>query len=99
MKTVVEKTWLFLMLTGCLVALNLTAATLTVTNVTDGAAGSLRARIAAATAGDVVTFDASLSGQTLALTNELSPTASPLTITATNLAGGVTLQGSGGKRV
>jgi len=93
------KTLLTATILGWTATLQLTAATLTVTNATDGAAGSLRARVAAAAGGDVITFDSSLSGQTLALTNEISPTASPLTITATNLAARLTLQGNGVKRV
>jgi hypothetical protein len=43
--------------------------TLTVTNNSDSGAGSLRAEIAAANAGDTITFATSLNGQTITLTS------------------------------
>ncbi len=45
------------------------AATLTVTNNDDGSPGSLRQAITGASAGDTITFAASLSGQTITLTS------------------------------
>lgn len=45
------------------------AATLTVTNTADTGAGSLRATIASAAAGDTIQFDPSLNGQTITLTS------------------------------
>lgn len=47
-------------------------ATITVTNLNDSGPGSLRAAIAAAAAGDIVTFDAGLSGGVLRLASTLS---------------------------
>jgi Ca2+-binding RTX toxin-like protein len=44
-------------------------ATLTVTNLNDTGAGSLRATIAAANAGDTIQFSSSLAGQTITLTS------------------------------
>jgi len=48
------------------------AATLTVANINDSGAGSLRQAIADATTGDMITFDAALSGQTILLASQLS---------------------------
>ncbi len=42
--------------------------TLTVTNINDSGAGSLRAEIAAANSGDTIVFDSGLAGQTITLT-------------------------------
>ena len=50
-------------------AVSLNAATLVVTDTTDSGAGSLRSAIAMANDGDVIQFDASLSGQTINLTS------------------------------
>jgi len=47
------------------------ASTLLVTNTNDSGAGSLRQAIAAATLGDTITFDPSLSGQTVVLSSTL----------------------------
>lgn len=55
-------------------------ATLSVTTETDGAAGSLRERIAAAAPGDTITFDSSLHGRTLVLTRGELVIAKPLTV-------------------
>ncbi|HVN76786.1 MAG TPA: choice-of-anchor Q domain-containing protein [Thermoanaerobaculaceae bacterium] len=57
------------------------AATLTVTNTNDSGAGSLRAQIGAATDGDTILFDASLTGQTILLTTGEIPINSSLTVT------------------
>src|ERR1700675_2839393 len=45
------------------------AATLTVTTTADSGAGSLRAAIASAAAGDTIQFSAALHGQTITLTS------------------------------
>ncbi|CAN5631060.1 hypothetical protein BH10CHL1_BH10CHL1_33130 [soil metagenome] len=55
------------------------ASTITVTTTANSGAGSLRQALVDATAGDVITFDASLTGQTITLASELS-VATPLTI-------------------
>jgi hypothetical protein len=46
------------------------AGTLTVTTTADSGAGSLRATIAAASAGDTIQFDAALNGQSILLTSD-----------------------------
>jgi hypothetical protein len=43
--------------------------TVTVTNINDSGAGSLRAAIAAANSGDIIDFDSGLAGQTITLTS------------------------------
>src|SRR5690349_21690903 len=48
------------------------AASLTVTNSSDSAPGSLRATIAGAAAGDTITFAPSLAGQTIQLSSQLT---------------------------
>ena len=52
----------------CLIALSTQAATITVMNTNDSAAGSLRQAIADAVNGDTINFDSSLNGQTITLT-------------------------------
>ncbi len=52
----------------CLIALSAQAATITVMNTNDSAAGSLRQAIADAVNGDTINFDSSLNGQTITLT-------------------------------
>jgi predicted outer membrane repeat protein len=61
----------------CLLAASLwsvssSAATLTVTSSADSGAGSLRATVAAAGAGDVIQFDASLTGQVILLASQIT---------------------------
>ena len=54
----------------CAVFAGADAATLTVTNINDSGAGSLRGALAAASDGDTVQFEASLNGQTITLTSD-----------------------------
>jgi len=53
----------------CIVALSTQAATITVMNNNNSAAGSLRQVLADAVDGDTINFDASLNGQTITLTS------------------------------
>lgn len=84
-----------IMLAVCAMLSSSHAATLVVTNATDGAVGSLRQRIQTAASGDVITFTNTFAGQTLTLTNEIV-LPNNLTITATNLVGGVIIDGGPG---
>jgi len=70
--------WLVLLVV--LGASPLCAATLTVTNLNDTGAGSLRATVAAAAANDEIVFDATLAGGTINIASVISP-AVALTIT------------------
>lgn len=76
--------------TAFLCSVNLAhGATLKVTTDADKGTGSLRERIAAAAPGDTITFDASLNGRTLVLTQGELVVAKPLTVIgpgATNLS-------------
>ena len=60
----------------------------TVTNLSDSGAGSLRAEIGSANAGDLVTFSPKLSGQAITLTSG-----------QINLTPGITIQGPGGNQL
>src|SRR5436190_20479894 len=62
------------LLAGALSCVSSSASTLIVTSALDNGPGSLRATIAAAASGDVIQFDASLNGQVILLTSELSVT-------------------------
>jgi hypothetical protein len=53
----------------CLIALSTQAATITVMNTNNSAAGSLRQALADAVDGDTINFDSSLNGQTITLTS------------------------------
>jgi predicted outer membrane repeat protein len=53
----------------CLVALSTQAATITVMNTNNNAAGSLRQALADAVDGDTINFDSSFNGQTITLTS------------------------------
>jgi len=81
----------------------LCAATLTVTNLNDTGAGSLRDTVAAAAAGDDIVFDASLAGGTLTLTTgQISTGVKALTITGPVTAGGkpdITISGNDTSRI
>lgn len=74
-------------------ALQAGATSYVVTNAADGGPGSLRTLMASANSGDVITFAPSFSEQTITLTNDIDP-AGDLTITATNLPGGLTIEGN-----
>jgi CSLREA domain-containing protein len=71
-----------------------------VTNNNDTGAGSLRAAIANAASGDIITFDGSLSGATITLTSgELNVNLADLTIDASDLANPVTIDANNNSRV
>ncbi|MEW6242413.1 MAG: choice-of-anchor Q domain-containing protein, partial [Chloroflexota bacterium] len=74
------------------------AATWTVTNVNDSGAGSLRQAVASAASGGTIVFDASLSGQTIALVSELA-IAKSITIDGSGLAASVEISGSDSVRI
>ena len=82
----------FLALAGLLCA-PARAATLTVTNTGDSGAGSLRAQLAAAAAGDTITFGAGVTG-TITLASALPTIAQSLTITGPG-ASTLALDGAG----
>lgn len=69
------------------------AATITVTTTTNSGPGSLRQTIADATAGDTITFDTSLSGQTIVLSQTLTID-KDLTIDGSALSIPITLSGN-----
>ena len=76
-------------------------ARLTVSTTNDSGTGSLRQAVAdaaAAAGASYITFDPALSGQTITLNTSLpvSDTTGPVTIDASSLPGGLTLDGSGG---
>jgi len=71
-----------------------------ITNISgDGSAGSLRAAIANATGGDVLSFDPSLSGQTITLNGSPLNINKPLTLDASSLPDGLTISGANLSRV
>ena len=72
--------------------------TLTVLNINDSGAGSLRADIAAAHSGDTIAFAPSLVGQTITLTSGELLVNKNLTITGPG-AGKLTVSGGGSSRV
>jgi hypothetical protein len=69
------------------------ASTLTVTNTNDSGAGSLRKAIADATSGDIITFNPSVSGQSIVLSTTLVINKN-LTIDASALASQITVSGN-----
>jgi len=73
------------------------ANTITVTNTNNTGAGSLRQAVINATPGDIITFDASLTGQTIILTFQLS-IAKSLTIDGSSTPN-VTVSGGNSARV
>ena len=81
-----------LLLVLCL-AWTASAATLTVTNSADAGPGSLRQAIADAAAGDTIAFDASLTNQTITLTNGQLTVDKSLVIDAADLK--ITIDGNG----
>ena len=84
----------FFFIFGLFTVIAAPAATLTVTNATDGGAGSLRVRVQSAASGDTIVFAGNLSGQSLTLTNEIVLANSLTVDSSTNLPGGITLRGS-----
>ncbi|CAG0977976.1 hypothetical protein PLCT2_01737 [Planctomycetaceae bacterium] len=79
----------------------LSAATLTVTNLNDSGAGSLRDTCAAAASGDAIVFQTGLAG-TITFSSEINLGSKSLTITGNASGTGapaITLQGSGLNRV
>jgi len=78
---------------GAVPVRSVSAATLIVTNTSDGAAGSLRHAIAIATSGDTIRFDPSLAGQTITLASDLIIINKDLTIDGSGLSPQVTISG------
>jgi hypothetical protein len=74
------------------------AATLTVANTADAGAGSLRATVAAAGAGDTIQFDPSLNGQTITLTSGEIALSKNLAITGPG-ASNLSISGNNSSRV
>jgi hypothetical protein len=70
------------------------AATNTVTSVADGGAGSLRLVVTNAVAGDTIIFTNTLSGQTILLTNGSITLNKSVTIDASMLAKGISIDGN-----
>ena len=75
-------------------SINLRAALLVVTTNTDSGPGSLRDAVATANAGDTITFNNSLSGQTIVLTSGPIGLNQDVTIDADALAGGIIISGN-----
>src|SRR5688572_8957585 len=82
---------------GLFGAVSVHAATLTVTNINDSGAGSLRQAIADAISGDTITFDPSLAGQTITLSSTLVINKN-LTIDGSALASKISLSGNNSVR-
>ncbi|MGJ8642878.1 MAG: beta strand repeat-containing protein [Luteolibacter sp.] len=74
-------------------------ATLTVTTLADSGGGSLRDTITSASPGDTIIFDPSLSGQTITLGGTQLLVNKDLTIDASALANGITIDAAGSSRV
>ena len=83
---------------GTLPAQTVRAATITVTNANDSGAGSLRQAIIDATAGDTITFDASLDGATITLASEIAIDKN-LTIDGSGLSSQIRVSGDDSTRV
>ena len=75
------------------------AATLTVTNATDSGAGSLRETITLANPGDEIVFDGTLNGNVIFLENGQLTIDKDLSIDASNLTLGLTIDAEGQSRV
>ncbi|MBK1856281.1 hypothetical protein JO972_15025 [Verrucomicrobiaceae bacterium 5K15] len=67
-----------------------------VTNTNDAGAGSLRAAIAAASSGSLITFDPTLDGQTITLSSGQLLIDKNITIDASTLTSGLTIDANGG---
>ena len=65
----------------CLIALSAQATTITVSNINDSGAGSLRQALADANDGDTINFNSSLNGQTITLASGELPVNMSITIT------------------
>jgi hypothetical protein len=70
-----------------------------VTTTADSGAGSLRQMIASAAAVDTITFDNTLSGQTIVLTSGELLIGKNLSVDASDLAGGITINGNAAWRI
>jgi BspA type Leucine rich repeat region (6 copies)/Concanavalin A-like lectin/glucanases superfamily len=79
--------------------LSASATTLTVVNTADSGPGSLRGTMAAASAGDIITFSNTLSGATILLTSGELLLTNDLTIDASALPNGLAIDGNGSSRV
>jgi predicted outer membrane repeat protein len=82
-----------------LTALQLQAATNTVTSIADSGSGTLRDAINTASAGNTIVFDAGLSGQTMTLTSGQLSISKTLTIDASMLPDGIIVSGNKNSRV
>jgi predicted outer membrane repeat protein len=69
------------------------AATLTVTTTNDSGAGSLRELVNTASSGDIITFDSSLSGQTIHLASPIQIIDKDLTIDGSGLGSHIKISG------
>ncbi len=89
------------LLASLLLAMNpLRAATLVVTNLSDTGPGTLRGIISGPlVGGDTVQFDPSLSGQTIFLTSGEIQLDQNVSIDASALPGGITIDGTGNSRI
>ena len=95
MKTRLSFACLFMLATLLDVSFTCRAATLVVTNLADSGPGTLRQSIVDAQPGDTITFTNTLSGQGIILTNGQLIIPTNLTIDASNLVGGLTINGAG----
>ena len=75
-----------------------TASAQVVTNTADSGPGTLRSAITNAASGAVITFDPSLSGATITLSNTLTINTN-LTIDASALPGGLQINGNGSVQI
>ena len=91
-----EKALLPLLLGSLLLS---TASAITVTTSADGEPGSLRDVLGSASDGETITFDSSLSGQALTLTQGQLVIDENLTIDASALANGFTINADGQSRI
>src|SRR5450432_2533501 len=85
---------LLLLLLMLVLAGGATASAQVVTNTADSGPGTLRSAITNAASGAVITFDPSLSGATITLSNTLTINTN-LTIDASALPGGLQINGNG----
>jgi hypothetical protein len=104
MKNATSLLFLFVVAWACLLGLSAQAQLAVTTGVDEddgnampgnGAGTSLREATKYANAGDIVTFDPALSGQTISVTNGQIPIVTSVTINASALADGVIINGHG----